>query len=613
MTVLQNWKKKGIAGTRLHGEHLCMFLTAALLMAPLSNCRAAEAGAAGSDEKRLGGYYVCFEEENGRQSMKLCRGLLTISDGMISQIDEYAEDEQGVIYLDPSCVMLPGLLDIHTHIDYNGMQLWESGETDVMWDNRFEWRASAQYREDIKVKAAALLEKWTLPAFDGEDDVTEGDLIEYFSEMQAALGGTILFQGVNDTEAVYDCADSHAKIGVIRSTAKAEDLGRKEEDAALSMIQLYVPGEPLTWEDPSTYLPPLDTSDWDVVKAVDYETEKEWLEVLLEKIENGAQGGFLIHMAEGRAGNFMDTADAYSRAEFEHFMSEIEAAAAAGRFSAQDVRNAHIGLIHACAVDPGSERDQAFLEEYGIGLIWSPVSNLMLYGDTPAFYSYLDDPGLTVAVGSDWSPSGSKTIWDESRFAYDLMCALEEETENTREELLKACTVNPAQILGESRLGNITEGGFADIFILRTDKDIDGRKDAVLDAFFGEDDRAVEAVITGGTAVYGDMAFLEAYAGEDFTDSYSWPDEDEDDDPVDDSADSSSDDTDGNDDPVGDVKCFYLPQQLRGKSFSELCKCYEDLMTEEGVKISELRGTQDPFYTISLDNTLDEAVEEQGR
>lgn len=606
MTVLQNGKKKGISGSYLHGVHLGVFLTAALLMAPLENCCAAETEVAGPDEKRLGGYYVCFEEENGRQSMKLCKGLLTISDGMISRIDEYTEDEQGVINLDPSCVMLPGLLDIHTHIDYNGMQLWESDETDVMWDNRFEWRASAQYREDIKVKAAALLEKWSEPVFDGEEDVTKGDLLEYFSEMQAATGGTILFQGVNDTQAAYDCADSHAKIGVIRSTAQGQDLGRKEEDAALSMIQLYVPGESLTWEDPATYLPPLDTSGWEVVNAVDFETEKEWLDILLEKIENGARSGFLIHMAEGRAGNFMDTADAYSRAEFEHFMSEIEAAVEAERFSAQDVRNAHIGLIHACAVDPGSERDHAFLEKYGIGLIWSPVSNLMLYGDTPDFYRYLDDPELMIALGSDWSPSGSKTIWDECRFSYDLMCALEEEKESTREDLLKACTVDPAQMLGEGRLGNITEGGFADIFILRTDKDINGSRDAVLDAFFAEDDRAVEAVISAGTAVYGEKAFLEAYAGEAFAESYGWPDAAADDG----SVGSLVNDTGDDDDPAGKSKCFYLPQQLRQKSFPELYRSYEDLMAEEEVQISKLRGTQDPIYTISVEETFDEAVEE---
>ena len=137
----------------------------------------------------------------------------------------------------------------------------------------------------------------------------------------------------------------------------------------------------------------------------------------------------------------------------------------------QNPEAVHIGLIHACAVDLADPDDAAFLKKFGIGLIWSPVSNLLLYSDTPDFFRYMDDPELHIALGSDWSPSGSKTVWGEDRFAYDLITILDQETDTTRENLLKACTVIPAAILGEDRLGNIREGASADLFILRANAD----------------------------------------------------------------------------------------------------------------------------------------------
>ena len=544
--------------------------------------------------RKLGGWYVSFEGDSGQRTMALKQGILTITDGMISEITEYAEDDPEVVYLDPSCVMLPGLLELHTHIDYNGIQLWESEETTNKWDNRFEWRGSASYRDDIRTGAGVLEEEWQEPAWEGAEGVTKGDLIQYFAELQAAAGGATMFQGINDTQDTYDSADSHAKIGVIRSTALASDLGREEGEEAQSIIQLYVPGpeDKPTSEDPSTYLPPMDTSSWRVAHATDYVTGEDWPEEVLTQIENGSRCGYLVHMAEGRAGNFLEAPDAFAHAEFDTFMEEIDAAVEAGRFTAEDVRNAHICLIHACTVDLADERVHEFLTKYGIGLIWSPVSNLMMYGDTPAFYRYLEDPELLVAIGSDWSPSGSKTVWDECRFAYDLIRKVGEETDRTKEEILKSCTVDAAETFGDERFGNLAEGAFADIFILRTGDDIAGSKEAVLEAFLTEDDRAAEAVITGGRAVYGEKAFLEAYTPENFAAAYGHLEDD-----------------------AREDKYYYLPESMREKSLQELYTLYADQLTAQGLTLSELRGTQDRLYQRALEEILagagetEEAVE----
>lgn len=50
------------------------------------------------------------------------------------------------------------------------------------------------------------------------------------------------------------------------------------------------------------------------------------------------------------------------------------------------------------------------------GMVWSPLSNLLLYGKT-ADVAPARKAGLTVALGLDWSPSGSKTLLGELKAA----------------------------------------------------------------------------------------------------------------------------------------------------------------------------------------------------
>ena len=293
-------------------------------------------------------------------------------------------------------------------------------------------------------------------------------------------------------------------------------------------------------------------------------------------ISHKSQSGFLIHIAEGRAGLYSQPADAFSEMEFKTFMEEIEDGVREGRFTAGDVRNAHIGLIHGCGVDLSREEDRNFLKKYGIGLVWSPVSDLILYADTPAHFRYMDDPELMIALGSDWSPTGSKTVWDESRSAYEFIQETGEETKSTRENLLKACTVVPAAVLGESgECGNLCEGAFADLFILRADRDIDGDKEVVLDTFVQADDAAVEAVIVGGEAVYGEEAFLKAYAGEEAFASYGQT---------------------GRESGELQSKYFLVPELFGGTDLTYLYSDFEKIMEEADAEISLIRKAEDPYY-----------------
>ena len=556
----------------MNGKRITAILAAVMLLLACPGSGTAEE-TTGVAPDRIAGWYVCFEKADGVNEMCLRRGILTLEDGIITQIDEYTESEPDTFYLDPACVILPGLIDLHSHIDYNSMQLWISNEAGSQWDNRFEWRASEDYIISLKDKSNDLAAHW---ADELRPGVCLGDLILYFTELQAAAGGTILIQGANNTNLDYDAADSHEKIRLIRSTALADDLGRENGLPVVSVTQIYLPDAEMTAEDPLTYLPPLDTTGWNTTLANNKVNGRPWLEELLDGIGSKTEQGWLIHLAEGRAGYLATETDAYSRLEFETFRQDITEGVAQGRFTAEDVRGAHIALIHACAVNLTNPDDAAFLKEYGIGLIWSPVSNLLLYSDTPDFFRYMDDPELRIALGSDWSPSGSKNVWDEARFAYDLIDILGRETDTTRENLLKACTIVPAEILGEDRLGNIREGAFADLFILRTDTGIEGDPAAVLNAFVTGNGRSTEATLSRGRVLYGTEEIIHALAGDETAGTYGRYAEEDD-------------------------MLFLIPALFADQTMEELYKQYESILAEAEVEMSRVRDTEDPLYRETME------------
>jgi imidazolonepropionase-like amidohydrolase len=69
--------------------------------------------------------------------------------------------------------------------------------------------------------------------------------------------------------------------------------------------------------------------------------------------------------------------------------------------------------IHCAALEP---QDFAVMRANGASAVWSPLSNLLLYGGTTDIRA-ARAAGLDVALGSDWSPSGSKNLINELKVA----------------------------------------------------------------------------------------------------------------------------------------------------------------------------------------------------
>src|SRR5690606_376200 len=85
----------------------------------------------------------------------------------------------------------------------------------------------------------------------------------------------------------------------------------------------------------------------------------------------------------------------------------------AGSEAALDGRAA---LIHGIGLNAV---DVSLMASTGIDLIWSPRSNISLYGDT-AQVTMMARSGVSIGLGTDWIPSGSMNMLRELKCADEL-------------------------------------------------------------------------------------------------------------------------------------------------------------------------------------------------
>ncbi len=199
-----------------------------------------------------------------------------------------------------------------------------------------------------------------------------------------------------------------------------------------------------------------------------------------------------------------------NRAYLPHVAEGINAAAA-NEFTCTSSRgpNDLIGpqtaLIHGIALGPEDyaemQRDQAML-------VWSPRSNIVLYGNT-APVTAIDAVGVPIALGTDWIASGSMNMLRE------LGCADYFNREHLGgyfddRALWRMATANAARATGTSdSLGALVVGHIGDVAVFA------GRADgsdyrAVIEAGVAD----VLLVLRAGEPLYGDDAIVTAVSGD---------------------------------------------------------------------------------------------------
>jgi cytosine/adenosine deaminase-related metal-dependent hydrolase len=149
-------------------------------------------------------------------------------------------------------------------------------------------------------------------------------------------------------------------------------------------------------------------------------------------------------------------------------------------------------IIHGTAL---SRDELGHVKDAGASLVWSPQSNLRLYGETTGVAGALE-LGLPVALGADWLPSGSPSLLAEMKVA--RRCLLEQGRPVTAQALVRMVTHDAAAIAGlGDRLGTLEDGRPADLVVFER------RHPDPYENVAQADPGWVELVMIGGDLSYG--------------------------------------------------------------------------------------------------------------
>ena len=185
-------------------------------------------------------------------------GYVTVANGSIAEVSQVKPSSVKVHETDG--VIMPGMLDLHGHPEFNVFAAWEPP---TLYANRYRWRASDVYRALVRDPQNKLIEQ-----------VPPGTQTRY-AEVRALVGGVTGIQGA-----------SRASTATAEPLVRNVDLWAFGAHRARSMIDL-----------------PSETS-----------RDMERLRTVLGQIASGEVTAFYLHLSEGARG------DERSTTEFNRFM-----------------------------------------------------------------------------------------------------------------------------------------------------------------------------------------------------------------------------------------------------------------------------------------------------
>ncbi|TGK62297.1 hydrolase [Leptospira wolffii] len=158
-------------------------------------------------------------------------------------------------------------------------------------------------------------------------------------------------------------------------------------------------------------------------------------------------------------------------------------------------------LVHGIAFD---SEDVKAVAKAKANLVWSPESNLFLFGKTAPIRELLE-AGVNVSLGTDSPMSGSLNLLGEIKSAREFY-RKEYGEELDPKILFRMITENPAKAFRISdELGSLEAGKIADLVVLS------GEKDNAYDVLSSADLRSVRLVVRDGKPAYGDLSLKEFF------------------------------------------------------------------------------------------------------
>jgi cytosine/adenosine deaminase-related metal-dependent hydrolase len=341
--------------------------------------------------------------------------------------------------------LFPGLIELHNHLAYNALPLWSP--VPKLFQHRGQWPDHPDYRKLISGPMTVIgkyLDADGNPAF-------LAPLVRYV-ECKCLLGGVTTSQGI--------MLNSNAGIqrfyrGILRNVEKTDDPDLPEAQGRIADVDA---------QDARAFLGRLEKED----------------------------SCFLLHLSEGitKAGQ----TDSIARRHFLALQVAADKWAINDRFTA----------IHAAGLLPA---DFKVLARFGGSMVWSPLSNLLLYGAT-ARVDAARKAGVRISLGSDWAPSGSKNLLGELKVAWLYSQHLLDGLFSARDLIAMATREAAAVLKWNKAIGTLEPGKRADLFV------IDGKVGDPYEALVKARETAIRLVMINGIARYGMPSLMKAFGSQ---------------------------------------------------------------------------------------------------
>jgi 5-methylthioadenosine/S-adenosylhomocysteine deaminase len=190
------------------------------------------------------------------------------------------------------------------------------------------------------------------------------------------------------------------------------------------------------WLLKNVEMEPFGDTEPPIYQSVSRITQEDGFRDMARKLESG--NAFIYHLAEGTSPKLQEE---YTDLESRGLLKD------------------KLVAIHCIAI---TKAQWTKMGQHGVKLVWSPLSNFLLYGKTADVISAKNN-GVLICLGSDWSPSGSKSLLWELKVAY-LVNKKDLKNAFTEQELVEMITINPAKAIGwDDKIGRIAPGYIADL------------------------------------------------------------------------------------------------------------------------------------------------------
>ena len=206
---------------------------------------------------------------------------------------------------------------------------------------------------------------------------------------------------------------------------------------------------------------------------------------LISQSEAGTLNAWFVHLSEG--------VDQSSKDEFDALWNK-------GLIMDETI------VIHGTAMDSSQFSQMASVNSE---LVWSPLSNLLLYGDTTDVVA-AHQAGVSISISPDWGPSGSKNNLHELKVA-DMWNSNNLNGYFSNYQLVEMVTSNPADATGWAPfVGRIKADLYADLVVVDTFHEDPYRN--LIEAI----DADVALTVVQGKAVFGDVDIMQQLQGDDW-------------------------------------------------------------------------------------------------